>query len=97
MFFFRDDSSDIPNGQKKSMTQMFPQSFSREDDYFTKFNLTSQKKSSDQASWFWSKLMPFSVLFWTTFVTLNYYQLVIYRSVVRTKKMMYCNFVFLCM
>ena len=41
--------------------------------------------------------MPFSVHFWTIFITFNDYQLVIYRFVVKTKKMMYCNYVFLCM
>ena len=46
--FFRENSSDIPDGQrikarrKLSMTWMSLQSFSREDDYFTKFNVTSQ-------------------------------------------------------
>ena len=46
--FFRDNSSDIPDGhrtkarRKLSMTWMSLQSFSREDDYFTKFNVTSQ-------------------------------------------------------
>ena len=41
--------------------------------------------------------MPFSVDFLTTIITFNDYQLVMYRFVVKTKKMMYCNFVFLCM
>ena len=32
-----------------------------------------------------------------TFITLNDYQLVIYHFAGKTKKMMYCNFVFFCM
>ena len=48
-FFFRDNSCDISDGhrikarRKLSMTWMSLQSFSREDDYFTKFNVTSQQ------------------------------------------------------